>query len=732
MQKRFATALLSTLIATAVMHGAEAEGFSNKGTWKKDAIYKGKYEIQQGDTVQWGDFNGQPLYWRTKFWTQGDEPGMFGVQGGTNPWVLINTSSYDPQNPGKKYEWTGWNGQLENSMSAGDAVVPTWRNGAEGAYTIIHDDIGAMTWEDHILPGLEVNRKYPDIKVSWGVYVEKSDETEWQQMRMMVLEGHEMTSHSMNHTSAAEQWQWTMQDSIVPWTDPSIPEAIRGLKVVGFPMPDYTDKAGAGDITLENDLVTVTYEEGWGGGIKDPAAFDAGKEIKVTLKSGVEEITLATGQKQYVKYTDDGSTDENGKRQGFIAAVHPGWYEKDTAPSSWAANQGMTWFMLKMFCVDKWIGNDYKIQIKDSKDKIDEMVYKPLEGKLGQFFPEGKRTEYFCYPFDAYSEVTHDSIEAYDYVTARGGAKSGLPMPGDFFHPYRLDFDAFYMVDKDHATMFPKNKHSLMTLQGMVDSIISHKGYMIRELHAVSRNPFETINDNSVGGWWGAITTDLYDRHLKYCTEKIKTNELVTFNASEIIKYRMTGNAVTGANMTKKSDTEYSLKVQADDIKDKYKDEISVIVKFDRGTEKVDVEYANGDNSYRMPRKLNSDGSAWAVNVNPYKGEALIKLDTEWDGPIADTADANIGGTAVTELASKPVSLFKGIENGKIQFNLPAGEYKVDIISMKGQLVRRSSLMSSGEGSLSSANIGKLAAGVFVFNVYNASGSVMTDKMVIR
>ncbi len=729
----FRTGKVVTLLALITMSDAIGSEYSYKNEWVEDEIYLGSHSIAKGDTVQYGEFNGTPLYWYTKFWTQGDVPGEFGVQGGTSPWVLINSLSYDPNNS-NSYEWVGWNGGLENTIQPGDAAIPTWRNGAEGAYTIIHDDIGAMKWNEHILPGLEANRKFPEVKVSWGVYVEKADDVEWRQMRDMVLEGHEMTCHSMNHTSAAEQWQWALQDGTVPATDPSIPEEIRGLTVVGFPKPDYSEAAGVGTKSISNELVTVTFQEGWGGGIVDPAAYVAGDEITVTPKAGVETITLSTGQKQYVKYTDGGVADENGARQGFISAVHAGWYEKAESPASWADNGGMTWFMVKIFCVDKWKSGDYKIQISDSKDLIDEKVYEPLDGQLGQFFPPNKRTDYYCYPYDAYSETTHDSIEEYGYVTARGGAKSGKPMPGDFFHPYRVDFDAFYMVDPDHATLYPENKHSLLTLQGMVDDIIADKGYMIRELHAVSRAPFESINDNSAGGWWGAITASLYEKHLGYCVDKINSNELTTYNASEVIKYRLTGNAVTEANLQKVEDTVYTLNVTADPILDKYKDDISVIVMFEQGCDSLNVAYTTkdpiwGEHPYRMPRKLNDNGTAWSINVNPYLGEAKILLNHKWEGNVVSIFDNEISSSS----NAAPTAYLTYVASNQLSLALPAGDFKVDIFSANGQLIRRFDLNPADASEIHSVSTANIATGTYFINVHSASsGSILSQSITIK
>jgi len=69
--------------------------FSNKGEWNATTVYNGDYSTHQGDTVSCGEFNGKKLWWWAKFYASGEgfKPGYFAPQGGTSPWVLINSLS---------------------------------------------------------------------------------------------------------------------------------------------------------------------------------------------------------------------------------------------------------------------------------------------------------------------------------------------------------------------------------------------------------------------------------------------------------------------------------------------------------------------------------------------------------------------------------------------------------------------------------------------------------------
>jgi hypothetical protein len=301
-------------------------------------------------------------------------------------------------------------------------------------------------------------------------------------------------------------------------------------------------------------------------------------------------------------------------------------------------------------------------------------------------------------------------------------------MPGDFFHPFRLDFDAFYMFDANATTVFPANPHSRLGLDAMVDSIVKYKGYMIRELHAVCNVGFDKINDNSQGGWWGGITKTLYDQHLTRVESMIDQNKLTTYNASEVIRYRMTGNAAKSATLTAESPN-YVLKVTTDPILDKYKDEISVIVKLPAACTKMDVKYKTtnavwGNHPRRMPRQLGTDGTTWSVNVNPFLGDAVLYPNADWTGPAVGVV-SHESKKGTSPAAASPVKY----RNGMLVVGANPGTYTLDIFAADGK--RKMSYAGTAAGGRLALNAFGLAQGCYMARLRQADKAVFSAKFSV-
>jgi hypothetical protein len=303
-------------------------------------------------------------------------------------------------------------------------------------------------------------------------------------------------------------------------------------------------------------------------------------------------------------------------------------------------------------------------------------------------------------------------------------------MPGDFFHPFRLFFDAFMMFDAQATTIFPANPHEKIGLDAMLDSIIKNKGYMIRELHAVCDLTFADVNDGTKGGWWGGITKTLYEAHLTKVDAFIDQNKLTTFNASEAIRYRMTANAATAAAIAA-TGANYTLSVTAGTIPDKYKDEISVIVKLPAACTKMDVKYTAtdavwGNHPRRPPRMLGTDGTTWSMNVNPYLGSAVIYPNTDWTGPVAVPIAVKYGAAAKRSIEPR---VFQGYSNGFLILNVNQGNYLVDVFSANGQ--RRMSYAGSADMYKVCLNAIGLAQGCYAIRVQQANGQVTREKFSV-
>ncbi|MGM0443985.1 MAG: T9SS type A sorting domain-containing protein [Fibrobacterota bacterium] len=807
--------------------GQRASRFTNKGEWDPSETYTGDYTTKQGDTVSYGTFNGKKLWWWAKFAADSTMvPGKFAPNGGTSPWVLINSLSA-ADNGSVDYTWKGYNGDMEN-MSGLDAQIPTWRDGAEGAYSFTHDDIGAMPYDGSVQPGLDVAKDFPEIKQCWGVFVAEMSEAEWAGAVEMVKNGHEIFNHSMEHTSASDQWQWFKPGNKVPSHDPAIPKEIRGLDVVGtwnikvvgndFTLGNKNSKemditmfasepSGSIDtgatsnqgnshvpLVLEsstnewanegsptaiyyNDYVEIEAEVYWTG-LAPASSDDAVKNI--TIKdNGVEKITLETGQELYVKY-DEALDTTKDTQSGKLIATGVGWYEigdllgdysnwyngyylentwdpeteDNTGPGGQVStiDKGRPGFLAKVYCRKGWRGEEYKLNIKDANDSINANVYDKIES-FGEHFAKTKQSEYYGYPFDAYSEESHDSLENYGFVGARGGAKSGVPIPGDFFHPYRIDFDAFFITRNDWTVssssdefVYPNNPHVLLGANEMVDEIVDAKGYMIREFHAVAdiadgewynddQPEFWPLNSaaRGQGGWWGGITDEQLRRHYEYVQEKIDANKITVFTVGEVTKYRLTANATTSADIVKAGEN-YELTCETtEELADKYHDEISVIVSLDESVDSLGVSYKTEDSEWgktprRRPRQLDDAGKIWSVSVNPYLGTAEIVPNGDWDGPVVGTIKEADAATTAKQAA------FAGIRDNRLSLNVSAGRYSISLFDLSGRMISKENLVAAQNGLMKSGiSVDNLRGGMYILRINSADANIMkTQKIVIK
>lgn len=616
----------------------ERQDYKFKGAWKKGTVYTGSFEKRMGDTVTHGkDATGKDMYWWAKWWTDADEPGTLVDSGGTNPWAFINAANVKTTT---QFKFQGASNASGGSLAA---LIPTYRDGAKGCYSIHHDDICAMPMK-YVTASYEIANRY-GIQIAWGAKVDQCDEdADWYiMMKKELLNGHEVTCHSYNHSSAADQWQWIMQDSLVPTKeqDESIPdEWIGGLKVV-------------------------------------------------KSMSGGEEKTSSSGQKLKVDLTAKQILANSTQWISDADAKHP---------------------TLKLFCRAKWNTNDFTLNVDRAKDTLDMNVYKDFQGN--KYFPKGKQTEFYIYPYDAYSVETHKYLDSHGFISARGGSKSGIVHRGDLFHPYLIDFDAYYLVNEDPNIVYPKNPHQLLSLEGMVDEILKNNGYMIREFHAVA---------DKGADYWGAVPKNLYEAHMKRLRDLTDKNEIAVMTVSEAVKYFITRNSATAAKVEQKAGDDYLLTVTASGAAAKYQDEISVIVTFASATtdwDKMAVVYDGTTESPRWPpRKL--EARKWSIPVNPYKngGKILIKGGA--------TAISKVNGTYVNK------ARYLGYANGALNLTLDAGSYSIALFNAAGKNVQVIKGITTG-GTLRAPLDKSIAGGLYLMKVEHSYGSMMQPISIIR
>jgi len=814
--------------------------YSFRQTWHRDSLYNGDYANFRGDTVQHGTYNGRPLFWWAKFWSKGDEPGTLGTGGGTSPWVMINSASASdsprgtPSNPVQSWRGFGPNG----SINSGEARVATWRNGAFGAYSFTHDDIGPMPFDKAIKPAFDLAREpgFEEIKMGWGVFVGRMSDDDWNNALVMVRDGHEMFNHSYDHTSAADQYQWFYNKDVIPDFDPSIPYAIRGLTVrslwgnlswdAPWNNPPHLRLSGqllgncdpryAGDpiriLTMQDAGIRIEGPAYWTGMSFSTDNCVRGKvPTTITPLGTTQRVRLPSGMEVFINYTfrdprQDGAPEDGSnmevRNEGVLYATTPAWLDlrqlDEQGENGWNSNtvygqgiggnvrsdQGAPGLIASIFTVKAWEGPEFTRNMRDANNRINERIYSRIVNP-GKHFARGKRSEYYGYPFDAYSLATHQRLEQYGIFQARGGSKTPVPMLHDFFHPYAIDFDAFWIDRRDWTPgsgsdildsrgdpifTFPGNAHVWLGLNEMVDKIVASRGYMIREFHSVAAigdndwfkdaqgredRPSNTWTLNSPaaqqGGWWGGITQNQLRQHYNYIRPMIEDGRLVVFTPSEAVKYRLTANATSNPQLT--LGTTHTLRVTVNTaLRAEQRDEISVIVGIP-ATQNLNVEYvggANGVTNPRLaPRRLNSAGTAWAINFNPFVSNEVRLIpgqnfvDPIWDCPGCPT---DIGGSdcdpftdpncqvAISNVAQRTTSYaFTGIQNGRINLRLSAGSYTAELYNLQGRIVGRTDINAVNGVNATNLRTDNLAKGMFILRVKDARGaSVLQHKIMLK
>lgn len=682
---------------------------SNSEEWNKDKSYNA------GSTVIHGEFEGQEHHWYNNWWASKDDiPGVIPDSAKENPWSLINSLGFGK---GEAYKWIGWNDSADmweykhddswiftsakvgtwgpQIESKGPGVyVPTYRDGAEGAYTVIHEDFGAMSFEGAVKPALDILSNFPRIKTGWGVLAHVMDTEEWREAQNMVKEGHEIICHSYNHQKAYDLWQWHYHGDSLNREDWNIPVELRNLCV----------DSGNGnweDLTIE--IPRVTYKSG---DIQQP---------ETTYTTFTYQVANYEFIMDSVYNSDWGEYEYTYPNKGKIKTNSYGWDDN-------AGSEGSNVSMLKLFCQTGWDAPDFHVNMKVVKDLIDENVYNQVNSDK---FPKNKKCGYYVYPLNDFDHRSHDSLYNYGYIGACGGDRLGIPTNGDFYYPFGLTYDNFFQLDANGETVYPDNPHQRISLNGMPDICWKMKGYMIRKLSACVLYDIWQCNcdvtnchheEKSV--WWGQIDHILYSKHLKLVDSLITENKITVYTPSEAVKYRLTANSVSSASINEETGS-VLVTVNAEGCLEKFQDEISVIVKLKSPYTELYSKYEDGSYPRYQPRKMDNDGYAWSVSVNPYRLGGKVILSSEENAIISNKA-------VLSQLNVK----FKKITRNNLTLRVSKGEYSLKIYNLSGTLMSENTIMS--DGRMRTINFKqRLASGTYLVKLKSKNGRFV-NKILIR
>lgn len=564
-------------------------------------------DYKEQDSVSYLNFNNEDCIWTNLWWASPQNiPGscIDSFELLSSPWYLINSKSIRDN---ASFQWRGWNGDLENNINL-EATVPTWRDGAEGAYSIIHEGVGLRDWDKGFASIIDTLKKYDKIKASFSVITNLINSQGWNNLRSTLKQGHEIISNSHDNSLVYSSWKTFYHGDTIPSDDLNIPEEIRGFVV---------------------DTLLSTYTN---------------INLKIPFTNYVNGDILQP-------YNDSSTF-------GVYGIDNNAWLIKSNCVT-FNENVGPNGSMVQALKIPvsvEWDNLRLKANIQGSKKILDDNLYIPLLDSINNFFPPEKRCEYFLFPENMSFFKHRDSLENYGYIGSMGRLiyhnifnslrKITFLSNADFYHPYDLAFDNFYQVNDLGDISIPDNPFQVSGLNELVDTIIHQKKYCIRNLGSVVSTNWENVKDSSLGGMNNSISSSLYSSHVQYVQSKVDSHQLAIYTASEVVKYRFTSNAVDSIKIIKNMD-EYSLIPYTRDIDDKYKDEISIIVTFDQSMDSLVVEYVNEDVLWgkyprRRPRKMDLDGKNWSVNIQPFLGEVKLTPNGFWPDNICPDDVSNL------------------------------------------------------------------------------------------
>ncbi len=158
------------------------------------AAWDAKVAYTTGQRVS---YNGRAF--EAKWWTQGQVPNAADQWGPWKDLGLIASTSPTPTpvitaSPSPTPSTTPGSGYISS------AEVTTWKNGAKGAYSLVHDDYCSMpVASDPYIKIMDPELKKRGLVAGFGMITGNCSEQHWAAAKQMIANGHEIVSHSRSH-----------------------------------------------------------------------------------------------------------------------------------------------------------------------------------------------------------------------------------------------------------------------------------------------------------------------------------------------------------------------------------------------------------------------------------------------------------------------------------------------------------------------------------------------------
>jgi chitodextrinase/peptidoglycan/xylan/chitin deacetylase (PgdA/CDA1 family) len=159
----------------------------NTGTWNAATAYTAGIEII---------YNGRR--YRAKWWVQGQAPNPADPWG---PWEDLGPVGLPTPTPSPTSTATASPSPTPAARGiVNELQVSTWKNGAKGAYSLVHDDYCSMYYgTDPYIQIMNPELKKRGLVAGFGMITGSCSPQHWAAAKEMIANGHEIISHSRSH-----------------------------------------------------------------------------------------------------------------------------------------------------------------------------------------------------------------------------------------------------------------------------------------------------------------------------------------------------------------------------------------------------------------------------------------------------------------------------------------------------------------------------------------------------
>lgn len=648
--------------------------------------------------VMHGDYQGNPLIW-SSIRSTNKEPGESGsgwilenrhsrLSGLPYKWIGMNSNapirnvSVDNESGAITYSDAGTTGEQLDLYDFSSPVVPTWPEGSEGVYMIIHEGLGELNYETSVLPANEVSWEFPHIRPSWSVDVTQMDENEWNEAGMMLMDGHELLVQQPRLSPFKDQIEtYGVGDTLVSKRAvPLIPE-LEGAVV------SMTKEATKEQVFRIPSLCYPTNN------LAEPDTVWKEITLQVSMNFGNTGTTISIPAEDSVGAR---------KEVPFPGYIHP-------------VSADMT---LPLLIVPALTEVEAVRAAKLSREKLNKEIYLKIESTR---FPIGKVCDYFYSPHVELSESTRKALRNEGFRATFCYSENHKITAADFVHPEHITIEKPFMMDANGETVYPENSEMYYPPMVLPHIVADAKGIVIHGMSAVVDVQYWADVHSLHAGSRHAVAKSLYSHMFQDIYFLINKNRISMPQISDVVDHARNRGLGTLTQLAGSGNTDTLLWNSGETKTSGFLSVLTV------------PTVKNADYWVLSPHEEKPhEGNSYFGFIPEIMDREKLLFSCKYDTELDRLYLLGLNYTAIEESAVLNEKKTVVQKENTLALTLPKGNYSLSLYSLTGRLIQQRTISSAGKNSASSISLDGMGKGVFIAQLNSENKSILTQKINVK